>query len=78
MATAKATACTAQRRVTRFPDISSVSQLGNNPHALRQAHGSGMDTGSPARRVIAFGRCGVAGRGEVGRGLLRMLEETFR
>ena len=40
-ATAQATACRAQRRVTRLPDISGVSQLGNNPQGFRQDHGGG-------------------------------------
>lgn len=50
-ATAQATACRAQRRVTRLPDISSVSQLGNNPQGFRKDHGGGKDTGSPVSRA---------------------------
>lgn len=50
-ATAQATACRAQRRVTRLPDISGVSQLGNNPDGFRQDHGGGADTGCRAGRA---------------------------
>lgn len=48
-AIAQATACTAQRRVTRLPDISGVSQLGNNPEGFKQNHSGVAGTSSPAR-----------------------------
>lgn len=50
-AIAQATACTAQRRVTRPPDISGVSQLGNNPEGFKQSHAGDTGTSSSARSV---------------------------
>lgn len=50
-ATAQATACRAQCLVTQLPDISGVSQLGNNPDGFRQDHGGEADTGSLAGRA---------------------------
>lgn len=73
-ATAQATACTAQRRVTRLPDISGVSQLGNNPDGFRQDHAGDPDKSSPARSACTVRKSKVWGVSK--RGDSRMLKEV--